>query len=78
MSVIEVTLAVFHLSPSRLMFWLKLAAPLNMLLISVTLAVFQLPIGWLNAVASMNMLDMLVTASVSHLAFGATPLVLIA
>ena len=41
------TRATFH----PLMFWLNAVAPLNISFMSVTLAVFQLPMGWLNAVA---------------------------
>jgi len=46
--------------------WLKLAAPLNIRVMSLTLDVSQVPTGWLKEVADINMADMLSTAEVSQ------------
>ena len=48
------------------MSWLNAEASLNIALIVVTCAVFQLPMSWLNAEAEENIEPMVVTFPVSH------------
>ena len=49
------------------MLWLNAEAYLNIHCISVTCAVFQLPMSWLNAEAEANILYIVVTFSVFQL-----------
>ena len=49
------------------MSWLNAEAELNIVFISVTCAVFQLPMSWLNAEAETNIYSILVTSAVFQL-----------